>query len=74
MTPEQLEEAGHTIKENPNVITVVDRNGNTDIMEAEIIESINLKETDNENETIFRNSSRLKSNNPVNQYENPITF
>ena len=30
MTPQQLAEARHTIVEKPNIITVVDRNGNTD--------------------------------------------
>ena len=56
---EQLEEAKHAIEENPNAITVVDRNGNTDSIKTEITDIINIIETENQNETNLRKSSRL---------------
>ena len=47
MTPEQLEEASATNEENPDVITVVDRNGKDNSINAEILDNINLNETEN---------------------------
>ena len=37
LTPEQLEEARATIEENPDVITVVDRNDNTNSKQNKVI-------------------------------------
>ena len=58
MTQQQLDEARHAIEENPNAITFVDRNGNTDSLKTERIDNITLKETENQTGTNIRNSSR----------------
>ena len=71
MKQQQLDEARHAIDENPDVITVIDRNGNTNSIKTEPIDNIHLNETNNQPET---NTSRLKSRNPINRYGNPITF
>ena len=74
MTPQQLEEARHTIEENPNIIAVVDRNANTDSIKFERIDSISINEKNNQSQTNTRKSSRLISTNPINRYGNPITL
>ena len=51
MTEEQLEEARETAEENPDTITVVDRNGNTDATKIEQIENMN---TNYKNEPAIR--------------------
>ena len=58
-----------TTKDNPNVITVVDQNGNTNSINAE-----NIEQTDNQNEQSIRKSTKLRSTNPIKRYGNPITF
>ena len=58
-----------TTEDNPNVITVVDQNGNTDLLKTE-----NIEQTDNQNEQNSRKSTRLRSTNPINRYGIPITF
>ena len=58
-----------TTEDNPNVITVVDQNGNTDLIKTE-----NIEQTDNQNQQNIRKSTRLRSTNPINRYGNPITF
>ena len=74
MTPQQLAEARHTIVEKPNIIRVVDRNGNTDSIKTEQIDNLNNNEINNQPHTNTRKSSRLRSTNPTNRYESPITF
>ena len=59
-----------TTEDDPNIITVVDQNGKTDLIKTELIENINLNE--NQNEPITRTSARLRSTNPINRYGNPI--
>ena len=39
-----LNEARHAIEENPDEITVIDRNGNTKSIKTELIDNTNLKE------------------------------
>ena len=68
-TPGPTINARPTTENNSNVITVVDRNGNTDLLKTE-----NTEQTDNQNEQNMRKSTRLKSTNPINRYGNPITF
>ena len=51
MTPKQLEEARATIEDNPVVITVVDRTGNTNSIKKELMDNKNLNEIQNQNET-----------------------
>ena len=59
-----------TTKEDPNVITVTNKNGNTDSIKIEQIENTN-QNTNNEPTT--RMSSRIKTVNPKLRYGNPIT-
>ena len=68
-TPGLETNARLTTEDNPNVITVVDQNGNTDLIKAG-----NIEQNDNQNEQSIRKSSRLRSTNPINIYCNPITF
>ena len=66
MSEEQQEEARRDAEENPDVITVVDRNGNTNETKIEQIEDINMNTNNNQNEEITtRKSSRIKSSNPI---------
>ena len=58
-----------TTEDDPNVITVVDQNGNNDLIKTE-----NIEEVENQNEQSIRKSTRLRSTNPINRYGNPITF
>ena len=66
-----MTEARPTAEDNSNTITVVDRNGNTDSTKIEMIENVNINE--NQNEPIVRNSTRLRSANPIHRYGNPGT-
>ena len=72
MTEEQLEEARETAEENPDSITVVDRNGNTDSINIEQIENININ-ANYENEPAIRKPTRIKTTNPIIRYGNPMT-
>ena len=72
MTEEQLEEARETAEENSDTITVVDRNGNTELIKIEQIENININ-TNYKNEPTIRKSTRIKTTNPILRYANPIT-
>ena len=58
-----------TTEDNPNVITVVDQNGNSYLVKTE-----NIEQADNQSEQNMRKSTRLKSTNPINRHGNPITF
>ena len=68
----QLEQARQTIGEKADNITIVDTNGNTNNnnIKHEIIDDENTIEINTEN---IRRSSRLKSNNPIIRYGNPVT-
>ena len=68
-TPGATINARPTTEEDPNVITVVDQNGNTDAIKSE-----NIEPNENQNEQNIRKSTRLNSTNPINRYGNPITF
>ena len=68
-TPGTTINARQTTEDDPNVITVVDQNGNTDLIKSENIES-----NENQSEQNLRKSARLRSTNPINRYGNPITF
>ena len=59
-----------TTEEDPNVITVTDKIGNTDLIKNEQIENTN-KSTNNEPTT--RKSSRIETVNPIIRFVNPIT-
>ena len=75
MNEEQLEQAMEAIAENPTTITIVDNNGNENQnqIKSEIIEIPDTIETNNTN-IQTRKSSRLRTNNPIIRYGNPITF
>ena len=68
-TPGTTINARPTTEDDPNVITVVDQNGNTDLIKSENIEPI-----ENQNEQNIQKSTRLRSTNPINRYGNSITF
>ena len=68
-TPGTTINARPTTEDDPNVITVVDQNGNTDLIKSE-----NIEPYENQNEQKIRKSTRLRSTNPINRYGNPITF
>ena len=71
MTEELLEEARETAEENPDTITVVDRNGNTDSMKIEQLENTNKHKL--RKEPTIQKSTRVKRTNPILRYGNPIT-
>ena len=68
-TPGTTINARPTTEDDPNVITVVDQNGNTDLIKSE-----NIEPYENQNEQNIRKSTRLRSTNPKTRYGNPITF
>ena len=68
-TPGTTINARPTKEDKPNVITVVDQNGSTDLIKSENIES-----NENQNEQNIPKSTRLRSTNSINRYGNPITF
>ena len=72
MNEPQLEQAIETITENPTTTTIVDSTGNENQIKTEIIEIPNTNELDNKNQQ-FRRSSRLRSNNPIIRFGNPLT-
>ena len=57
-------------KEDPNVITVTEKNCKTDLIKIEQIEHTNQNNND---EATTRKSSRLKIVNPITRFGNPIT-
>ena len=59
MTQKQLERTGETAEENPDTITVVDRNGNTDSLKFKQTGDRNIN-TNNDNETTTQKSTRKK--------------
>ena len=59
-----------TTEKDPNVITITDRNGNTNLIKIEQIENTN-QNTNNEPTT--RKSSSIKTVNPIIRFGNPIT-
>ena len=71
MTEEQLQEARETA-EDPDTITLVDRNGNTNSIKNEQRENININ-ANYENELTIRKSTRIKTTNPILRYGKPIT-
>ena len=58
-----------TTEDNPNIITVVNQNEKSDLIKFE-----NIEPNENQNEQNIRKSTRLRSTNPINRYDNPITF
>ena len=74
MTAEQKEEFTREPEETPDVITVTDRNGNTNSTKTEQIEDINTNTNENHNKITTRNSSRINSANPIIGYGFPITY
>ena len=57
-------------EDDPNVITVVDQNGNNN----NLIKTENIEQTENQNKQSVRKSTRIRSANPIIRYGNPITF
>ena len=72
MTDQQLEQAIETINEDPITVTIVDINGNENQIKSEIIELPNTFETNNNNNNQIRRSSRIRSNNPLVTFGNPL--
>ena len=74
MTEEQLEQAMQTINENPTTTKIVDNTGNQNKIKTEtnIIQNEIPDITENDNQTQIR-SSRIRSNNPIIRFGNPIT-
>ena len=68
-TPGTTINARPTTEDDPNVITVVDQKGNTDLVKSENIES-----NENQNEQNIRKSTTLSFTNPKGRYGNSITF
>ena len=60
-TPGTTINARPTTEDDPNVITVVDQNGSTDSIKSE-----NIEPNENQNEQNIRQSTRLRSTNPIN--------
>ena len=59
-----------TTEDDPNMIKVVDQNGNNN----NLIKTENIEQTENQNEQNIRKSTRIRSANPIIRYGNPITF
>ena len=72
MNEQHLEQAIETITENPTTTTIVDNTGNEYQIKMEINEIPNTNELDTNNQQI-RRSSRLRSNNPIIRFGNPLT-
>ena len=80
MSEEQLEQAMEAIAEDPTTITVVDNSGNENQnqnnqnqIKTEITEIPDTIEMNNTN-IQTRKSSRIRANNPIIRYGNPVTF
>ena len=72
MNEQQLEQALETINENPTTTTIIDNNGNENYIKTEINEIPNTSEINSNNNQPNRRSSRLKTNNPIVRFENPL--
>ena len=68
-TPGATIEVRPTTEDNPNIITVVDHNGNTDLIKSE-----NIDMNEYQNEPSLRTSTRARSTDPINRYGIPVTF
>ena len=80
MSEEQLEQAMDAIVEDPTTITIVDKNGNENQnqnnqnrIKTEITEIPDTIEMNNTN-IQTRKSSRIRANNLIIRYGNPVTF
>ena len=80
MSEEQLEQAIEAIVEDPTTITIVDNNGNENQnqnnqnqFKTEITELPDTIETNNTS-LQTKKSSRIRANNPIIRYGNPVTF
>ena len=80
MSEEQLEQAMEAIAEIPKTITIVDNNGNEkqnqnnqNQIKSGMTEIPDTIETNNTN-IQTRKSSRIRANNPIIRYGNPVTF
>ena len=58
MSEEQQEETRRDAHENPDELTVVDRNGNTHSIKIEQIKDINMNANNNQNKITKRKHSR----------------
>ena len=72
MNEQQLEQAIETITENPTTTTIVDNTGIENQMKTEVNEIPNTNELDKNYQQI-RRSSRLRPNNPLIRFGNPLT-
>ena len=73
MNEQQLEQALETINENPTTTTIIDNNGNENYIKTEINEITNTSERSSNNNQPIRRSSRLRANNPIVRFGNPLT-
>ena len=68
--PEEIQQnITPTTEDDPNIITVTDKNGSTDLMRIEQLEN---PDQNINNEKTTRNSTRIKTVNPIIRYGNPI--
>ena len=73
MNEQQLEQALETNNENPTTTTIIDNNGNESYIKTEINEFPNTSEINSNNNQPIRRSSRLRTNNPIVRFGNPLT-
>ena len=73
MNEQRLEQALETINENPTSTTIIDNNGNESYIKTEINEIPNTSEINSNNNQPIRRSSRLRKNNPIVRFGNPLT-
>ena len=73
MNEQQLGQALETINENRTIATIIDKNGNESCIKTEINEIPNTSETNSNNNQPIRRSSRLRTNNPIVRFGNPLT-
>ena len=59
-----------TTEDVPNIITVTDENGNIDLI---VLEQLENTDQNINNELTIRKSTRIKAENPIIRYGNPIT-
>ena len=67
------EEARQSAEENANVITVADRNSDTDSIKKDQIATLTYTNNNN-NKIVTRKSSRIRSANPMLRCGSPITY
>ena len=70
-TEDRQQDITPTTEDDHNAITVIDRNGNTDLIKIERTENTNLN-INNDNETTTRKPTRIKTANPIIRHGNPI--